>query len=266
MNILKIPKKVVDRFRYYVYLYIDPRNEKIKYVGKGKGNRYITHLKDRSESEKVKWLKELKSAGYEPRIDILARNLTEEQALLVERSVIDAIGVSELTNAVRGSNVKHGREQLEEIAIQEQAKPATIYHRVLIFRLNNTYKPNMGEEEIYEMTRGVWVVNQKRRQKAQYAFGVFRGIVRGVFSIDNWHPAGSTKYRFRPDIKSSKTTRLWEFTQNAKAPQEIVDMYLYKSVREYLKNQTLEHAQDGLEKLLRFLKNRPVLFVEGSKK
>ena len=41
------PKEVIDKLKYYVYLYSDPRDDKIFYVGKGKNNRVFQHLKDK---------------------------------------------------------------------------------------------------------------------------------------------------------------------------------------------------------------------------
>ncbi|CAA9560026.1 MAG: hypothetical protein AVDCRST_MAG86-708 [uncultured Truepera sp.] len=36
-----ISPKVAERLKYYVYLYIDPRYNRIFYVGKGKGSRVL---------------------------------------------------------------------------------------------------------------------------------------------------------------------------------------------------------------------------------
>jgi hypothetical protein len=46
----------------------------------------------------------------------------------------------------------------------------------------------MSTEALYEVTRGSWVIG-KRREKARYAFALFRGIVRAVYRIDRWYPA-----------------------------------------------------------------------------
>ncbi len=41
----RFTSKVADQLKYYVYLYIDPRDSKTFYIGKGTGNRAFTHLK-----------------------------------------------------------------------------------------------------------------------------------------------------------------------------------------------------------------------------
>ena len=245
----EIPPEVAEKLGHYVYLYVDPRDEKIRYVGKGWRYRGIAHLFDRDESKKVAWINELRDHGYAPRIDILAHGLKDEDAaLLVERCVIDAIGVENLTNKVSGHGTE--REPLHEIVIRESAEPVTIQHPVLLFRIQSLFKLGMSECEIYDITRGVWNTRagvSKRWRDARYALGVVDGVVRGVFEISRWHDAGSTEYKYgpQPDPKILKGRR--EFTQDNPVPQKVVDLYLHKSVRKYLGGQN------------------PVIFVPGDK-
>jgi len=56
----------------------DPSNEEIFYIGKGKGNRCFSHLNDTSDNEKVKKIKELKSKGIVPKIEILVHGVDDE--------------------------------------------------------------------------------------------------------------------------------------------------------------------------------------------
>ena len=41
---LSIPREVARQLGYYVYLYIDPRSKRPFYVGKGQGERVLSHL------------------------------------------------------------------------------------------------------------------------------------------------------------------------------------------------------------------------------
>jgi uncharacterized protein len=86
---------------YYVYVYIDPRNLKEFYYGKGKGSRKDSHLCDERDSEKAKRIKEILDAGQEPIIRVIARNLTEHDAFLIEETLIWKLGPL-LTNVSSG--------------------------------------------------------------------------------------------------------------------------------------------------------------------
>ena len=105
-------------------------------------------------------------------------------------------------------------------------------HKVILFRLNKSFRPGMSDDKIYESTRGAWAVDRARAGNARYAFGVFDGVVRGAYLVEEWHKAGTTEYRFRSAAELQHPGR-WEFTGKT-APPEILQMYLGKSVRKYM--------------------------------
>ena len=74
--------------RFYVYVYIDPRNFEPFYYGKGQGSRQFSHLLDTAEGEKTAKIREIRKEGLEPIIRVVAKGLTEDQALLVEKTLI----------------------------------------------------------------------------------------------------------------------------------------------------------------------------------
>lgn len=90
---------------FYVYVYIDPRNYEEFYYGKGKGSRKEAHLKfdenSDNDSDKTKIIKEIKKEGLEPIIKVIAKGLTEKEALLVEKTLIWKLGKT-LTNKSSG--------------------------------------------------------------------------------------------------------------------------------------------------------------------
>jgi hypothetical protein len=86
---------------YYVYVYIDPRNFEEFYYGKGKANRKDAHLKDNSDSEKSKRIKAILKAGLNPIIKVIAKELTEREAFLIEKTLIWKLGKN-LTNQSSG--------------------------------------------------------------------------------------------------------------------------------------------------------------------
>ncbi len=86
---------------YYVYVYIDPRNFEEFYYGKGKGNRKAAHLSDTNDTEKVRIINAIENEGLKPIIKVIAKNLTEKEALLVEKTLIWKLGKN-LTNISSG--------------------------------------------------------------------------------------------------------------------------------------------------------------------
>src|SRR5690606_34854705 len=86
---------------WYVYVYIDPRNFEEFYYGKGKGNRKSAHLTDSSDTEKTKRIKDIQKAGLKPIIKVIAKDLTEKQAFLIEKTLIWKLGKN-LTNLSSG--------------------------------------------------------------------------------------------------------------------------------------------------------------------
>lgn len=77
---------------YYVYVYIDPRNHEEFYYGKGRGSRKSAHLMEQSDSAKSKRIQEINKEGLTPLVRVIARGLTESEALLVEKTLLWKLG------------------------------------------------------------------------------------------------------------------------------------------------------------------------------
>lgn len=86
---------------YYVYVYIDPRNFEEFYYGKGRGSRKNAHLSDMSDTEKSKRIRGIQKQGLEPIVRVIARDLSEHDALLVEKTLLWKLG-RQLTNISSG--------------------------------------------------------------------------------------------------------------------------------------------------------------------
>lgn len=71
----------------------------------------------------------------------------------------------------------------------------------VIFRISRLWYPGMPEDELYDATRGWWVLGSAR-DKAPFAVAVAEGVVRQVYEVGEWLP------RYFPD---TDTTR-WGFT------------------------------------------------------
>jgi hypothetical protein len=231
---LKVPYEAADALKSYVYVYIDPRDEKPFYIGKGKADRLFSHLRldpqpdDPSESKKVLRIAELRAAGVEPRIDLLCYGLSDPEASLVEAAAIDLIGRPPLTNIMAGDHTHgFGRVTSEDVITMLTAKPVVVREPALLITINRLYRSGMSPLELYEATRGVWVVGP-RRDKAELALAVYQGVVREVYRIRAWHPAGTLAYQTRSDFRSDDVGRRWEF--EGEIAGDVRDQYIDRSV------------------------------------
>ena len=89
----------------------------------------------------------------------------------------------------------------------------------------------MSASDLYDATRASWKLGP-RRKHAKYALAVFEGIVREVYEITEWLPAGSTFNSRNPRGVSSP--KRWEFVGRL-APEAVRRRYLNRDVRRYFK-------------------------------
>ena len=69
----------------------------------------------------------------------------------------------------------------------------------LLIRPRRLYYENIGDEELYEITRGIWKLGP-RREKAEYAFTVIGFKILAVYKIHSWHKPLETEYHLRKDL------------------------------------------------------------------
>lgn len=186
---------------YYIYLYSDPRDGKVFYVGKGKGRRCYAHLDDTGESEKVRKIREIQARGEKPRIEILARELNEEAAFLAEAVAIDSFGLRNLTNKVSGhrsgkymrmdADLVDAYSQLHALDRKDFTEP------VIAITVNQLFDPSKTADELYDITRAHWRLSLSRAEKCKYALAVYHSIVLEVYEIDRWMPASEVRLKTR---------------------------------------------------------------------
>jgi len=216
---------------YYVYVYLDPRSNIPFYIGKGKNGRALDHLSEHGESDKHKTIAEIKNAGLEPSIEILIHDLKDEKtAFAIETAIIDLIGLDNLTNKVRGSNSSDfGRMTVQQLVGHYSAKPIEIEHKVILIRINQTFRHNMSSLELYEATRGTWDLGD-RKKHADYAIPVFNGVTKEIYKIKSWDQGGTTQYSTR-NLKPDDRV---EFT-GCVDDTDLREFYINRDVRKYFK-------------------------------
>ena len=233
--ITKFSDTIIEELKYYVYIYIDPRNDEIFYIGKGKRNRCFDHLSEKSDSEKVKRIELIRSDNQEPIIEMLIHGVTDDVAKKVEATVIDIIDIKKLTNKSKGhSSSKIGRMSLEKIVSIYSPEKAKITERALLIKLSQSFTYSMTENELYDATRQFWRIGENR-ENVEYVFAVFDGIIQEIYKIISWHIAGTT-FSSRQATQKEKGER-WEFIGQI-ADIEMQKKYRYKDVSDITNKQT----------------------------
>jgi hypothetical protein len=231
---MKLSSEIIKEIKYYVYLLSDPITDEIFYVGKGKGNRFFSHLKDTNESDKVRKIQEIKAQGREPKIEFLVHGVEDEVTIKkIEAAVIDLIGKNKLTNKVGGyESSNFGRMDLDQIKARYTSDEANITEKVVLIKLSETFRYNMDSMDLYDYTRGIWKVAEARRKNVTHAFAVYDGIIQETYNVLQWFEAGAT-YTNRIDIDAWKKNERWEFIGSIS--EEMRKKYRYKSVDRYWK-------------------------------
>ena len=227
---MNLSSKVIERLGYYVYLYVDPRDKSVFYVGKGSGTRCLAHLSEEGKTKKSQRIAAIRNSGLEPRIDILVHGLPDASAALqVEAAIIDLLGRDQLTNRVRGwRSEAFGRMELKEIASLYDPKQVNIVEPALLIRINQNFHYGMTPVELYDASRGIWRIGPDR-DEVELAFAVFQGVVREVYEVAQWLPAGSTFSTRDEDLRDPDR---WEFVGTV-AEDKIRGKYIDGSVAHY---------------------------------
>lgn len=229
----RISWDIAKKLGNYVYLYVDPRNGRVFYVGKGKQSRVLAHLDEAANPRVRKTIREIRSAGEEPQIEVLVHGLRDEKtALRVEAAVIDLLGKDKIDNAVRGwRGREYGRMPLADLVAHYEQRPVEIREPVILVRIKWLYEYGMTDAQLYDATRSAWRIGE-RRKGATYAFAVFEGVVREVYRITDWLPGGSTLNCRFPLGKGHPGRKRWEFVGVIAEP-EVRKRYVNRFVGHY---------------------------------
>ncbi|AMT97245.1 MULTISPECIES: hypothetical protein [Psychrobacter] len=96
----------------------------------------------------------------------------------------------------------------------------------MLIRINELFRDDMSDEELYNATRSSWRVSLNRANNVEYALSVYKGIVREVYLITAWQEADPTAHE--------KNNGRFEFIGNI-AEDTIRNKYKLKSVKHYFK-------------------------------
>jgi hypothetical protein len=194
----------IEALAYYVYALVDPRDNRIFYIGKGKGNRVFQHAKDslneNDQSLKLDIIRSILREGKQVELYILRHNLTEEIAFIVESTLIDLLTYNKFNKTNLLANIAAGYHQWDE-GIKNVDEINAIYNcakidvnhgdTLLLVSLNNSFNQKNAKGvyrrvDIYEATRKYWPIGKNSPQEIKYVLGVYKGVVRSVIEVESW--------------------------------------------------------------------------------
>ena len=194
-------QSVIEGLKCYVYVLVDPRNNCIFYVGKGSGNRVYQHaqaaLVEDSPSLKLSTIREIKGLGLDVKYYIIRHNLSEQEAYLVESSIIDLLTYPAFNKGNILTNIVSGHHQWNE-GIKTDEEINILYDcpkiepipgdRLLLVSLNKSYQQSKAtgvyrRANDYESARKYWKLSRDKADKVKYILGIYKGIVRIVIDV-----------------------------------------------------------------------------------
>lgn len=232
---------VAEQIGWYVYALQDPRDGKIFYVGKGKGNRIFAHALDIQidddvfENPKHELIRSILAEGLRINSFLIRHRISsEKEAYVVESALIDFCHLLDsavdnelfqLTNLVRGHNYQTLGLMATDVVISLYDAPPcpAIEEPVLLFQIPVRWRPEMTPEELFESTHGWWRLGS-RREKAVYACAVSKGVIRAIYKVEGWRVREVGDRSWEHDL--GKKPR-WGFSG---APALEMSQYLNKSV------------------------------------
>jgi len=258
-------KKSIENLKHYVYALVDPETENIFYIGRGKGNRGFQHLKENNDdkSEKSKTIAAIRAKGQEPRLDIIRYGLNAKSVIEVEAAIIDSLGLTNITNEIRGFDTERGRSKSEDLNTQLGGKPLSVNEikdNVILFFCHKSLAEGNNH---YDSTRQFWRLAENRIRKVdnngnlyyKYAFTMKGNTVLDIFKILQWFPAGTT-VSSREYKSLNKNTNEWEFTGTNRNSSEFRNYDIEKKRWEFI-------GSRPDEKILKKYRNR--LLIENNK-
>lgn len=235
-------QKTQEELKSYVYALIDPRDSKIFYIGKGIENRVFFHINEAivntNGTEKLETIKAIKKDNLKVKHFIIRHGLEESEAILLESVLIDFLTFKDFAEVAKITNIVSGHhsfnlgirtiEECELLYNCEKLKKEEIKHNIMVININKSFDSKRKKKNnditysrpnIYEATRGWWVIDKNRAKKTDYVLAEYRGIIRAIFKPQSW----------LQDIENRGIKR-WGFEGEAVTDKEILYLYLNKEV------------------------------------
>jgi hypothetical protein len=238
MSINQFDPKTILALNYYVYMLIDPRDNKAFYIGKGKENRVFQHLKcalDAKDEINAKYDKiiDIRKYGLEVKHVIIRHGIKDEvEAYHIEASLIDTLIYcgTDLSNIVSGHNsLQKGLMTTDEIIrLYNAEKLLKINNDCVIININKKYPKGGIGLSIYDATKETWTISKKKLSNIKFVLSEYKGLIVEVFEVESWYEKDrgyTTKSK-----KYGQTKTGYGFKGTVANPN-VRDLYINKSIQ-----------------------------------
>lgn len=229
-------EKTRQELKYYVYMLLDPKDNKPFYIGKGIDNRVFNHLECAlididTSTAKYEKIREINGEGQIVKHIVVRHGLSEKEAYEIEASLIDSFiycGLL-LSNKVGGHNsVEKGLMTSEEIYRLYNAQPLDqIENNCILININRKYKRGIEGQSIYQATKEIWTIRKDKLPRLKYVLSEYRGLIVEAFEVEEWY---EKERGYLPNSKRHGQPKIGFGFNGKVAPDEIRNQYINKSI------------------------------------
>ena len=216
----------------YVYILVDPRDERIFYVGKGTGNRVFDHEQETGSSPKNITISEIQSLGLTVKKYIVHSGLNESEAFAAEtalNNILRYLNIS-LSNLQTAINLTHEcclTEEYERLHSKESLTKDGFSelnsYRIAFLNFNRISRKNTWNELEYEDTMKQYFRFYTRTKLPDIVFIVRKGVIYSCYKVKEW------RKEERKSINSSRTNSIY-YIDKFEKDCKLLSKYCYSNI------------------------------------